>query len=469
VAAASCVLDPSGANLQLNTQPSGAAGYHIRDGDDWGARAIQDFINASGVARLEDIDGLIAAARLTRTITLPMRVKGSNIDDLNLKLSTLNFSLDQASRYKPIDLVFTPSGSTKTSTYRIYGGSIDDPYTNQRENNSLAFITLTLIADPWVRGAKQTLGSTGSPLFAAAAGPGAFTVTPTAGSEGDVLADVTIIFQLTADTAGAVTIADISGNTGWAVSSDITSWTNGSGGGTRAAQSNAKYKGGAAPGYIVSAVSVIEQAYTKTFSTTDFPVQTPIRVLLTADDFQVLSARRGLYQIRLAVSAGGVTAYGDWVSVPASAGNGTTTHFLQALDMGTFVFPPGPAGSVAFSGTTTIAIEVQDNNLNANKLTTAFDQLIFLPDASSVIAEWPVTQPAANTAIRLETDMLYNQADGAPQSVLMTGAHVRCRGATRYGIWASDQPLANSAGDVTNSLVKAWAEYVPRYVGHAPA
>jgi hypothetical protein len=96
--------------------------------------------------------------------------------------------------------------------------------------------------------------------------------------------------------------------------------------------------------------------------------------------------------------------------------------------------------------------------------------MIFLPDASSLIAEWPVvaSQPAANTPIRVESDMLYQNADGAPQTVLLSGAHIRSRGTTRYAIWASDQAMANTTGDVTYSLVKAWAEVVPRYVNIAP-
>lgn len=465
MAATSVVLDPTGANLQLNTQPSGSAGYHVRDGVDWGSAALQQIIN-TGSYRLEDIDGVFAAGLVTRTVTLPLRIKGSSLDDLNQKLSALNFVFDKASRWAPLDMVVTPNTSTKTSTFKVIGGQLDGPHTNQLEGNALWFGNATILTLPGILGAKQNLGSTGSPLFAAAAGPGSFTVTPTAGTEGDLPADVTIIFQLTADTAGAVSIGAISGNTTWTVTSDITSWTNGSGGGTRAAVSNAKYKGGAAPGY-TSLAGGIEQAYTKTFSTTDFPVQTPMRLIMLADDLQVLSARRGLAQFRLVVSAGAVTHYSDWVSVPAVAGDGSTTHFLQGLDMGTFTFPPGPQGSVAFSGTTTIAIETQDSN--STRAALAFDSLIFLPDASSVIAEWPVTQPAANTPIRLESDMLYGNSDGAPQSVLMSGAHVRCRGSTRYSIWASDLPLASTAGDVTYSTVKAWCEYTPRYIGLAGA
>jgi hypothetical protein len=136
--------------------------------------------------------------------------------------------------------------------------------------------------------------------------------------------------------------------------------------------------------------------------------------------------------------------------------------------MGTFVFPPGPSGSVAFSGTTTISLQVQIPVIVGSS-TIIFDELIFLPDASSLIAEWPVTQPVANTPIRIESNMLYNNADGAPQTVAVSGAHLRCRGSTRYGIWTSKLPLTNFTSDATYSLVKAWAEYTPRYVDLAPA
>ena len=466
MAAPSFVLDPSGLNLQLNAGAGAATGYALQSVD-WGTAAIQQVIN-TGQYRLEDIDGILSAARVTRTISMPARIIGSSKDDLNTKLSNLAYALNKASRFQPLDLVVTPGGSSKTTTFKIIGGTADAPYDQSEDLNNRWVGTVTLQALPFGYGAKQTYGSSGSPLFAAAAGPGSFTVNVPSGSEGDVLADVTIIFQLTVDSAGAVTIGALSGNTSWTVTSDVTSWSNGSGGGTRAAQSNAKYKGGAAPGYIVNTVSTIEEAYKQTFTTSDFPTGTPIRCILLADDFQVVAARRGLYQIRLAVAAGGVTAYGDWVSVPAAAGNGTTTHFLQGLDMGVFTFPPGPSGSVAFSGSTTVSIQVQDGNTNANKLTCAFDSAIFLPDATSVIAEWPVTQPAANTPIRLESDLLFNNADGAPQSVLLSGAHIRSRGATRYSVYASDLPFANTTGDVTYSTVKAWAEYTPRYVGLAP-
>jgi hypothetical protein len=281
------------------------------------------------------------------------------------------------------------------------------------------------------------------------------------------LADVTIIFQNTVDALGAVSVGVISGNTGWLVGSDVTGWSNGSGGGTRATQSVAKYKGAAAPSYDANAAGVVEEAYKQTFSTTDFPVNTPIRILMNADDLTVVQANRGMNQMRLAVTAGGITQYGDWVSVPPNAGNGTTTHFLQGLDMGTFLFPPGPSGSVAFSATTTISIQVQTGNTSA--LTVALDELIFLPDSTSLLAEWPLSQPAANTPIRIESDLLFNNADGAPQTVLASGSHIRFRGTSRVGIWTSILPLANTSSDVSYSLVKAWAEYVPRYLHLAPA
>lgn len=469
MAAPTLVLDPTGLNINLNAQGS-ATGIYLKEAY-WGDAEIQATVD-SGAYRLEDIDGLWAAGAVTRQVVLTVRIVGSSKDNLNLTISNLNFAFAKASRFAPLDMVFTPGGSTKTSTFKVLGGSVAAPTYGMTEDllNKELETTITVNCLPPIYGVKQTFGSSGSPLFAAAAGPGAFTVTIPAGSEGDLLADVTIIFQLTVDTAGAVTLGCISGNTAWTVTQDITSWSNGSGGGTRGAQANAKYKGAAAPGYIALAQAVIEEAYKNTFTTTDFPVGTPIRCIMLADDFQVLAAQRGLYQIRLAVAAGGVTTYGDWVSVPAAAGNGTTTHFLQALDMGVFTFPPGPAGSVAFSGNTTVSIQVQDGNLHANALTCAFDSMIFLPDSSSLIAEWPVVagQPAANTPIRVESDMLFNNADGAPQNQILSGAHIRSRGTTRYAIWASDNALANSAGDATYSLVKAWAEVIPRYINLAP-
>jgi len=473
VAAPSIVLDPTGLNIQLNNQGS-ATGLFTQEanqqvqGVDWGGQAIQDIIN-TGAYRIEDIDGVLAATRAVRTILLPVRMLGSSKDNLDTTISNLNYAFAKASRFQPLDLVVTPGGSTKTTTFKVIGGDTFHYYSQMEDNlNRVRDAQVQIFCLPFGYGAKQTYGSSGAPLFAAAAGPGAFTVTIPAGSEGDVLADVTVIFQLTADTAGAVTVGCIAGNSSWTVTSDITSWSAGSGAGTRAAQSNAKYKGGAAPGYIAAAQGTVEEAYKKTFTTADFPTGVPIRCLLLADDFQVLAARRGLYQMRLAVAAGGVTSYGDWVSVPAAAGNGTTTHFLQVMDMGAFLFPPGPSGSVAFSGSTTVSIQVQDANVHANALTCAFDSMIFLPDASSLIAEWPITQPAANTPIRIESDLLFNNADGAPQTVLVSGAHIRSRGTTQYAIWASDQTLANTSGDVTYSLVKAWAEVVPRYIGLAP-
>lgn len=473
MAATSIVLDPTGLNIQLNNQGS-ATGVYTQEtnlnaqGLDWGGQAIQDIIN-TGAYRIEDIDGVLAAARVVRTILLPVRMLGSSKDNLDTTISNLNYAFAKASRYQPLDLVVTPAGSSKTTTFKVIGGDTFHYYSQMEDNlNRVRDGLVSIFCLPFGYGAKQTYGSSGSPLLAATAGPVAFSTSIPAGSEGDVLADVTVIFQLTVDTVGAVSLASISGNTSWTIASDITGWSNGSGGGTRAAQSNAKYKGGAAPGYVCAAANVIEEAYKKTFTTSDFPSGVPIRVLLIADDFEVVAANRGLYQIRLAVAAGGVTNYGDWVSVPASAGNGTTTHFSQALDMGTFVFPPGPTGSVAFSGNTTISIQAQDSN--STRLTCAFDEMIFLPDASSLVAEWPVSasQPAANTPIRVESDMLYGNSDGSPQTVLVSGAHVRSRGSTQYAIWASDQPLANSAGDATYSLVKAWVEYTPRYIHLAP-
>lgn len=472
MAAPSIVLDPTGLNIQLNNQGS-ATGFFVKEagtiasnGLDWGGQAIQDIIN-TGSYRIEDIDGVLSAGGVTRTIILPVRVIGSSKDNLDTQWSNLNYALAKASRLTPLDLVVTPGGSTKTTTFKVIGGDTLHYYTQIEDNlNRVIDAQVTLICLPLGYGAKQTYGSSASPLLAASAGPANFSTSIPAGSEGDVLADVTVIFQLTADTVGALSVGCISGNTTWTSSSDITGWSNGSGGGTRAAQTNAKYKGGAAPGYICASTGTIEEAYKQTFTTSDFPTNTPIRIILIADDFEVAVANRGLYQIRLAVASGGVTTYGDWVSVPAFAGNGTTTHFSQALDMGTFLFPPGPISNLGFSGSTTISIQAQD--ANTTRLTCAFDEMIFLPDASSMIAEWPVTQPAANTPIRIESDLLFNNADGAPQTILLSGAHVRSRGSTRYAIWASDQAMANSVGDATYSTVKAWVEYTPRYIHLAP-
>jgi hypothetical protein len=472
------VLDPTGLNINLNAQGSSTGIFLqgespnnpvVSTGVDWGNQAIQDVFN-TGQYRLEDVDALLAANQVVRIVVCPIRVVGSSADNLNTTLSNLNFALAKASRFQTLDLTFTPAGSTKVTTLKVIGGDLQAPYQQITSNNFRWIGQLTLFCLPFGYGAKQTYGTSGAPLLAATAGPVAFTVTIPAGSEGDVLADVTVIFQLTVDSAGAVALGCISGNSSWTVASDVTGWTNGSGAGTRSTPANAKYKGAAAKGYVVSSVNAIEEAFTQTFTTSDFPTGTPIRILLVADDTQVVLAQRGLCQTRVAVTAGGVTAYGDWVSVPASAGNGTTTHFSQALDMGVFTFPPGPSGSVAFSGNTTISLQQQDGNTGANKLAMVYDEVIFLPDASSLIAEWPVIagQPAANTPIRVESDLLFNNADGAPQSVLLSGAHIRSRGTTRYTIWASDQAMANTTSDVTYSTVKAWVEVVPRYVALAP-
>ena len=473
------VLDPSGSNIALNTDraTSTTVGYFVLEGVDWGGQALQDLVN-TGQYRLEDIDGIIATGRLNRQITIPLRIAGSSKDDLDSKISALNYVLAKASRYQTVDLVVTPFNSTKTTTFKIIGGSLgsgsalgsssDGLYVNQTDvyNRWFGAVTLQALAPGF--GAKQTYGSSGAPLVNAA-GPSNFTVTIPAGSEGDLLADVTVLWQAPSAATGTLTLGVISGNTGWTVFQDVTSWSNGSGGGTRAAITNAKYKGGAAPGYTVAAQGAIEEAYTKTFTTTDFPTGTPIRILLVADDQQVLAARRGLFQIRLAVSNGAVTQYGDWVSVPAAAGNGTTTHLSQGLDMGTFTFPPGPtANSVAYSGSTTVSIQVQDGNTSGNKAACAFDTIIFLPDASSLVGEWPVTTIGSATTIRTENDMMFADADGSNQTGILSGPHVRFRGTSRLGIWGSANPLANANGDATYNTVKAWVEYTPRYMVLAP-
>lgn len=458
----SVVLEPTGLNQQLNQGTT--TGYSIQGGVDFGGDQIQDIITSGGY-RLEDIDAILAAGRVQRTITIPMRIIGSSKDDLDSKLSAIATVFAKASRYAPVDLVVTPNNSSKTTTFKLLGGMMTSVYDSLDDIQNRWVGTVTLQALPFGYGAKQTMGSSGSPLVNAA-GPNSFTVTVTSGSEGDVLADATIIFQNTADALGAVTCGVISQNTGWLVASDISGWSNGSGGGTRATQSVAKYKGAAAPSYDIATINTIEEAYKQTFSTTDFPVNTPIRILLMADDLSGSLSNRGLNQCRLAVTAGSVTQYGDWVSVPPLAGNGTTTHFTQGLDMGTFLFPPGPSGSVAFSATTTISIQQQCTSTSPSAV--AYDEMIFLPDATSLLAEWPITQPAANTPIRIESDLLFNNADGAPQTVLATGAHIRFRGTSRVGLWTSAVPLANTSTDITYSTVKAWAEYTPRYIHLAP-
>ncbi len=458
-------------SLQLN-ETSLSTGYFCQEPIDWGGRAIQDIIN-SGSFRIEDLDGLLAAARVTRTISLPLRLAGSSSDDLDSKISALNYKLAKASRLAPLDCVVTPNGSTKTTTFKVIGGAMDTPggYDRRSDLLHLAHVDLLLEALPFGYGAKQSggtgFGTSGSPLVNAA-GPAAFTVTIPAGSEGDVLADVSVIFSSTS-ALGAVACGCIPGNAAWTNWQDLTSWSQTGGAATYAAVSNAKYKGGAAPGVTNLAANAGASTLFKTFTTSDFPTNTPIRVIIFADDVTTTAGLRGLNQFRLIATVGGVTTYGEWVSVPANAFSGTN-HYLQGVDMGVFTFPPHAVPqSVAYSGTVTLTIQQQTSNATPTQL--VYDSILFLPDSSSVIAETfgSLNSIAANTQMRIENDLVYKDSTGESWSLSMTGPHLRCRGTSEYVIWTTSAAgLGYGGADIDYTTVKAWVEYTPRYINLAP-
>ena len=450
---------------QLN-QTSSTTGYLLEEPIDWGSRPIENVVN-TGSYRPEELDSVLAAGRVVRVIQLPIRVQGSSADDMNSKIALLNYTLSKSNRYSPTNLVVTPQGSSKTTTFKVVGGALDDTqrWTKKVDNHFIWHGVLILEALPFGYGASQTYGSSGSPLFNAAT-PGVFTVNVTSGSEGDVPADVTLHVLDASNQYGCLIVGGISGNTSWTAFDNLTAWTHGSGP-TFSTAASAKYKNNPATTVTNSNSGTIETALKKTFvAGTDWPHTTGLRIFIAADDTTNTQNLRGQNQFRLKVYPSGLqseTAYGDWCGVPASSLVGGV-HELQWVDAGLFTIAPTPVDG---SSTFNIVLEIEQQTTNGTPTSVAYDEILFVPDTSHLIGEWVSAYPiAANTQLDVESDMVYS--GGAGVSSLLTGPHIRTRGASRYVVYKGKYPMSSMAGDVTYDTVKVWANVTPRYLGLAP-
>lgn len=207
---------------------------------------------------------------------------------------------------------------------------------------------------------------------------------------------------------------------------------------------------GIGQGVTLASQNTITETLTKTYSYTQIPPGVLFRMLLLVKDDGYNSTDRAQNQFRL--------LNGDWCASPPGATNGSSVGYEQGVDLGTFVFPQGPTSQTTpFTGSVNLAMYGQTTQASPTRMT--YFQLLFLPDLTSVIVN--NLSVAAGSHAHIENDLCFD--DSGDNLGIATGAHIRCRGATQYGIYASSLPFSNTTGSITYEPVNVWATYTPRY------
>jgi hypothetical protein len=166
-------------------------------------------------------------------------------------------------------------------------------------------------------------------------------------------------------------------------------------------------------------------------------------------------------QIRARIVSGGCQVTGEPVSLPveAYAANG-----FNGVDLGSFYFPPGSVGSIA-GATTTVYIEALSTSTTFGF--TQLDYALFVPEDSMVEFETEdssKTLAAASGIVQAESIQLYDST-GAQLGGDITGAHLRCRGASRFMVHSSQGFRGAVASPFwTFEPVDVWFTYTPRYL-----
>lgn len=142
-----------------------ASPYNLSEPIDDGRAAIADAL-LTGDLRPEEYDQYAAEQRLVRQVVLSINIRSGTFAQSVADTQAIIAKLTGASRYAPVDFVFTPNGGNQ-STFKVIGGSLDAPIVNQQVNlGTIRQATLTLDCLPFVYGVAQSLGSSGSPLLA---------------------------------------------------------------------------------------------------------------------------------------------------------------------------------------------------------------------------------------------------------------------------------------------------------------
>jgi hypothetical protein len=296
--------------------------------------------------------------------------------------------------------------------------------------------------------------------------PYSFDVTPTAGQEGDVPADVKL--AVVVNTTSALHVAAIMGAVwneatgsslpGWYESSSLTLGAIGTTVVDAATHGGSVVKGTNTSTNVpqeVAHVSLPTQA-------NGWPVGLPARVLAVVRDKQTTAPNRGKTMIGAKVVSAGSSVTGDFTPITPGALSGATP-LLTLVDLGVFPMPAGP--SQATSLATTLYLYQQSPIASA---TVDFDFLIVVPDSNMVYSEDPTADYTPAITINITNDNVYENSANGQAFAIVTGSHVRFKGPGRVLIAAFSQPAATKGtADVLSMNAAVSCTYTPRYLGLA--
>lgn len=463
------ILDNAGASpLDLNDLSS-----YFGTGDiDVGQKDIQAAIY-NGDLDPSQYDNALGAGRVTREIAWQLRLdkSGSTAGALLDLEQAINSKLTRASRASPIQLRLRPHGHTLDSFFDVIGGYAETAFDKRQETRRVKYLNLHLTCQPFAYGAAQAAIASASNALT----PYAFSVTPTAGLEGDLPASVKI--ALTVNTTGSAQLASImaaawsestnAALAGWLDSSSFTLGAIGSTVADAGARGGSVVKG---TGTLTNSPQIVATVALPT-QANGWPLGVPARILGVVRDKQTSAGNRGVTLIRASVGqvgfpSNGAIAHGDWVPIPPVALNGSTPLFCLA-DLGVFPMPVAPS-----SGSITPELRLYQQSSIASAAVD-FDFVIIVPDSSFLQAEDPVGSFSPAVTMNFIDDSLFHGSGLGQAFPIVIGSHVRFKGPGRVFVGAYSQPAATKGSgggavpDFSPMNAAASVDYTPRYLGLA--
>lgn len=444
-------------SLSLND----ATNYFAVEPWDWGDAFIAQTI-FSGDYDATQYDNIVAAGRTTREVVGTVRLKHTTPGGLQDLLQAINSKFNKASRATPITLDVLPNGASLHSFFTVFGGSVvGGQFTQQAETTFVMYVELHIICDPFIRGAAQSLTGASNALT-----PYSFDVTPTAGQEGDLPADVKL--AVTVNTTSALHVAAVmaaawneaTGSTlpGWYESSSLTLGAIGS------TVVDAATHGGSVVKGTNSATNTIQTVATVALPTqaNGWPNGLPARILAVVRDKQTTAGNRGITTIAAQVASAGTSVVGDFTPITPGALSGATPLFTL-VDLGVFPMPVGLSQATSLAVTLTL---LQQSSIASAAVD--FDLVIVVPDSTMIYSEDPTTNYTPATTLNITNDNVFQNSTNGQAFSIVTGSHVRFKGPGRVFVAAFSQPAAtNGASDVLSMNAAVAVTYTPRYLGLA--
>lgn len=444
--------------LTLHTDNTGV--FQVRDEIGLGTQEIVDFFQG---LRQEEFDQAAAEERLTRTVTIPLRIRSATVDAAITNQKSILSRIAGASRYTPKTLTITPAGASTTSTFKVYGGSFESSYTQSFNVSLRDDATLVLHCDWPIYGVTESLGSAGSPLVSNTNSPVNVTLTPTIA--GDVPADVTLYVKNRHGTLSGrgLMVGTVSGNTTWSPLVDSNVWTGDADGTSDVSFESALNSHFMKKSGTVGANAVYKVAH---WTVPTLPTDRRFTTWLRVKDATSGGAppnNRGTLQFRLRHTSGQIEVIGEWRSIPEEA----LDIAWHGVEMGTWPYPLGNISSAGAAQTTTY-IEVLGLQDISGAAGIGFDYVFYLPEDSSIVVE---TSDTSKTLVgpagtcRVEIDQVYTSG-GIPAGAVEKGTHIRARGTSRFVVHLS----AGFLGTIDPLFywdylpVDVYAEYTPRFL-----